>query len=1233
VEQTWADIELDEEVTRAITQMVALTMSDRQEAYGILKTGRIGGALLYGPPGTGKTQLARVLARETRNKAVMIHASMADIQEKWVGETEKIIKAIFNLGRMLYPSIIFIDEADALFKARGDDDRGYERNRISQLLAETDGMARASAGKTPFLLLATNFPHQLDNAILRRVPGRLFIGMPSFDSRERIFGISLRNELLHEDLDLRELATRTRGYTGSDIQTVCIQAALICEDELDKQDGTMKRVLRDTHFQQALRRSGPSVSRKLLGYIKEFATEFDPAAVPKLNFVEPDIWGQCNKKEKNTAVTVSSGENESMPGRNPNAQQVFSRKQAMPNLMIEKRHHMILEQPWDPSSADTDDINREVDLVQKEIINNLLRQDRYSYQPLSDPNAEITIWDAYRPTPKIRLLHLFPGKGLEPLQGSLDISSPFSQLNHGQGQISKDDSVTLYEAISYTWGDGTKKEDIICDGKRQQITASLASTLRRVRLPDRNRVLWADGICINQNDMEERTKQVMFMAAIYSQAQQVLCWLGEDEGDHAKHTFDIAKRLCMKVEPPPDNGEYTEMKGQNGETFYAQRYFNSALNVVDDELEEELKGSKADHVKSLFQKSWFYRMWIRQEIGYASKALVLCGDSEIDWNDLEWFRSWAVFRCRISTGGNRMRLGNFRDVKNLVGNTARSFFDLLLDSTRFHCTEPRDRIFALLSHPSAYKELRTGNMRNYSAEVVEAISNGEDQATIDAKGNSAWSDLLADISRFAASLADKFEGDSWKDLYINLGKSLEALSGIFGDDCLRSDLPDRLRLERIGAKLSESNDYHESADIAFNKMFVLNPSPNNQFKLTLVRANGKCHTTNRIALEKQPISSDSQSLKKKGNSPASDETGYTNDKINPEDKSMYELLSFLSEARRLQELANPAQHPLYRLQPMSGDAVLSVPIIKADYNNTLEDNYLEIGKQILLGSQDLRLLSAVNHDGKDAVSGGTLPSWVPRWDVPISKLKPGLTKLSSHSQSWAGRIPWNQSVQIEGKVLNCHGFIIDTITSTTTPVSRDSFVDFKTLVNFWKALISWPTPKHPTATDKFKLYQRLLTSNNVGSSFVSVFGLGPDDEKILADFAAYWITFYEAEQKAVENDGEGITNIAPGFFAAPEVEELAKRGKSGDFVRHALSISKGLRLFGTKQGFFGSGPGGVEVGDVVCILSAATVPFVLRERGEEKGWTLVGGCYVDGIGEEIGEEKLDEGKAEMFSIH
>ncbi|KAH8662382.1 P-loop containing nucleoside triphosphate hydrolase protein, partial [Xylariales sp. PMI_506] len=194
---------------------------------GILRNSRINGALLYGPPGTGKTHLARVLAHEY--SAIMIHVSAAELEHKYVGETEKAIKATFNLGTMLYPSIIFIDEADSLFRKRHSEDGTYTRDRLNALLTQTDGLVKSK--KQPFLLLATNNPGDLDEAVLRRVPGRLYIGLPSERARANLLALFLGGETVDADVQLKEIAALTGGFSGSDLHTLCVQTALVSEAE------------------------------------------------------------------------------------------------------------------------------------------------------------------------------------------------------------------------------------------------------------------------------------------------------------------------------------------------------------------------------------------------------------------------------------------------------------------------------------------------------------------------------------------------------------------------------------------------------------------------------------------------------------------------------------------------------------------------------------------------------------------------------------------------------------------------------------------------------------------------------------------------------------------------------------------------------------------------------------------------------------------------------------------
>ncbi|KAI9164072.1 putative spastin like protein spas-1 [Paramyrothecium foliicola] len=292
VEYGWAAIELEDQVKQVITQLLNLAISDPGSQSGILRHSRINGALLYGPPGTGKTHLARVLAHEY--KAVVIHVSAAELENKYVGETEKAIKALFNLATMIYPSIIFIDEADSLFRKRQPHDQDWTRSRLNTLLAQTDGLIKSK--RQPFLLISTNHPGDLDEAVLRRVPARLYIGLPSTSARLNMLGIFLREEELDPDLRLNDVAARTAGFTGSDLQTLCVQTALISQAET-RQNGQKqtRRVLKYSHFEKGLTRCGPTVSDSALRAIRNFADKFDPSAVSRIGLSREDtLRGSAN---------------------------------------------------------------------------------------------------------------------------------------------------------------------------------------------------------------------------------------------------------------------------------------------------------------------------------------------------------------------------------------------------------------------------------------------------------------------------------------------------------------------------------------------------------------------------------------------------------------------------------------------------------------------------------------------------------------------------------------------------------------------------------------------------------------------------------------------------------------------------------------------------------------------------------------------------------------------------
>ncbi|ELY48890.1 AAA family ATPase [Natronolimnohabitans innermongolicus] len=180
------------------------------------------GVLLYGPPGTGKTLLARALAGETDVNFVRVDGP--EIVDRYVGESEKAIREVFERARQAAPSIVFFDEIDAITAARGDGHEVTERV-VSQLLTELDGMRE---NPNLVVLAATNRKDQIDPALLR--PGRLdthvLVGEPDREAREKILEVHTRGKPLSEEVDIAELADDLEGYTGADLEALVRTASM-----------------------------------------------------------------------------------------------------------------------------------------------------------------------------------------------------------------------------------------------------------------------------------------------------------------------------------------------------------------------------------------------------------------------------------------------------------------------------------------------------------------------------------------------------------------------------------------------------------------------------------------------------------------------------------------------------------------------------------------------------------------------------------------------------------------------------------------------------------------------------------------------------------------------------------------------------------------------------------------------------------------------------------------------
>ncbi|MEG3224496.1 MAG: proteasome-activating nucleotidase [Methanobacteriales archaeon Met13] len=185
------------------------------------------GVLLYGPPGTGKTLLAKAVAHETNATFIKIVAS--EFVRKYIGEGARLVRGVFELAKEKAPTIIFIDEIDAIaakrLKSSTSGDREVQRT-LMQLLAEMDGFeARGDVG----LVAATNRPDILDPALLR--PGRfdrfIEVPVPNEDGRREILKIHTKNMTLEEDVDIDLVAALTEGASGADVKAVCTESGMI----------------------------------------------------------------------------------------------------------------------------------------------------------------------------------------------------------------------------------------------------------------------------------------------------------------------------------------------------------------------------------------------------------------------------------------------------------------------------------------------------------------------------------------------------------------------------------------------------------------------------------------------------------------------------------------------------------------------------------------------------------------------------------------------------------------------------------------------------------------------------------------------------------------------------------------------------------------------------------------------------------------------------------------------
>ncbi|XP_028165917.1 spastin isoform X3 [Ostrinia furnacalis] len=273
----WDDIAGQETAKQALQEMVVLP-SLRPELFTGLRS-PAKGLLLFGPPGNGKTLLARCVAAEC--SATFFSISAATLTSKYVGDGEKMVRALFQVARELQPSIIFVDEVDSLLCERSSGEHEASRRLKTEFLVEFDGLPAAGADRL-IVMAATNRPQELDEAALRRFPKRVYVSLPDLRTRDsllrRVLARGAAASSLSDD-ELARLAALTDGYSGSDLTALCRDAALGPIRELDPEevkclDLSLVRSITFQDFMDALKRIRPSVSPLSLVAYEKWSVQY-----------------------------------------------------------------------------------------------------------------------------------------------------------------------------------------------------------------------------------------------------------------------------------------------------------------------------------------------------------------------------------------------------------------------------------------------------------------------------------------------------------------------------------------------------------------------------------------------------------------------------------------------------------------------------------------------------------------------------------------------------------------------------------------------------------------------------------------------------------------------------------------------------------------------------------------------------------------------------------------------
>ena len=272
---SWNDIGGLEDINGKLKEAVECPLK-KPEVFKRLGIRPPRGILLYGPPGTGKTLLAKAVAKESEANFILVNGP--SLLSKWVGESEKALREIFRKARQTAPTILFFDEIDALVPKRHSEnsDNKVSDRLVNQMLTEMDGLETLN---DVVIIAATNRPDIIDPALLRqgRFDRIILTSIPDAKGRKKIFEIYTEGMPIAKDVKIAELAEKTEGYVGADIEGVCREAAMIAlREDINTKEVKMQ------HFERALEAVQPSVDKEIEEVYKQLENYFSTARAKQI---------------------------------------------------------------------------------------------------------------------------------------------------------------------------------------------------------------------------------------------------------------------------------------------------------------------------------------------------------------------------------------------------------------------------------------------------------------------------------------------------------------------------------------------------------------------------------------------------------------------------------------------------------------------------------------------------------------------------------------------------------------------------------------------------------------------------------------------------------------------------------------------------------------------------------------------------------------------------------------